>query len=132
MLNITKTVEYALIAIRHMRNNRDGNICSAKQISTLYNIPHEIMAKTMQKLCKLEYLGAIKGARGGYYLKKPLNKINLIDFMESIEGPIGIVKCSIDSHCDITKSCNIKVPINKINNNIRDVLSNISINEVIN
>ena len=73
MLNITKTIEYALIAIRHISRNKVEDLSSAKEISSLYNIPHEIMAKTMQKLCKLSYLGAIKGSHGGYFIKKPLN-----------------------------------------------------------
>ena len=131
MLNITKTIEYALIAIRHISQNKVNDISSAKEISSVYNIPHEIMAKTMQKLCRLGYLGAIKGSHGGYFLKKSLDEINLIDFMESLEGPIGIVKCSIDEHCNLTEVCNIKTPIQRVNENIRNVLSNISINEVI-
>ena len=65
MLNITKTIEYALIAIRHISQNKVNDISSAKEISSVYNIPHEIMAKTMQKLCKVGYLGAIKGPHGG-------------------------------------------------------------------
>ena len=60
------------------------------------------------------------------------NEINLIDFMESIEGPIGIVKCSVDDHCNVINVCNIKTPITKINKNIRDVLSNLKINDIIN
>ena len=132
MLNLTKTIEYALIAVRHISHLNEGSICSAKEISSMYQIPHEIMAKTMQKLCKLEYLGAIKGPHGGYFIKKPLDKINLIDFIESIEGRIGIVKCSIDAHCDLNNLCSIKNPITKINNSIRDILKNTSINEIIN
>tara|TARA_B100000686_G_C16054513_1_gene601556 strand:+ start:155 stop:553 length:399 start_codon:yes stop_codon:yes gene_type:complete len=131
MLNITKKIEYSLIAIRHISKDDKKDISSAKEISSMYNVPHEIMAKTMQKLCRLGYLGAIKGSHGGYFLKKSLDEINLIDFMESLEGPIGIVKCSIDEHCNLTEVCNIKTPIQRVNENIRNVLSNISINEVI-
>ena len=131
MLNITKSIEYSLIAIRHINLGKRDNLYSSREISSFYNIPKEIMAKTMQILCKQGYLGAIKGPQGGYYLKKTLDNTNLIDFIESIEGPIGIVKCSIDAHCDITDLCNIKQPINKINNNIRNVLSKIKVNEVV-
>ena len=132
MLNITKTIEYSLIAIRHISQNDKKTLSTAKELASLYHIPYENMAKIMQKLCKLNYLAAIKGAHGGYYLKKPIDKINLMDFMESIEGPIGIVKCSVDAHCNIIDVCNIKSPISKINNNIRDVLSSLIINDIIN
>ena len=51
-------------------------------------------------------------------LNKKLNKINLVDFIEDIEGPIGIVQCSTSDECNLLNYCNIKTPINKINNNL--------------
>ena len=130
MLKITRIVEYALIAIRHMNNK--NSLCSSREISSSYNIPHEIMAKTLQKLCKIGYLNAIKGSHGGYYLNIEIDKINLIEFIENIEGPIGIVQCSTDNNCDLIEICNIKAPIHKINNNIRAVLSKVSLYDVAN
>ena len=131
MLNITKTVEYSLIAIQHLKQKDKSNLSSAKEIALSYNIPYANMAKIMQRLCKLNYLGAIKGSQGGYYLKNKTPNINLIDFMESIEGPIGIIKCSTDSNCNIYDICNIKTPLNKINENIRSVLTELKINDII-
>ena len=131
MLNITKSVEYSLIAIQHLKQKDRTNLSTAKDIASRYNIPYENMAKIMQKLCKLNYLGAKKGAHGGYYLKNRTPNIKLIDFMESIEGPIGIIKCSTDSNCNIYEICNIKKPLNKINNNIRNVLNKLKINDII-
>ena len=90
------------------------------------------MAKTMQKLCKLGYFGAIKGAHGGYYLNISNDKVNLIEFIENIEGPIGIVQCSTDNNCNLIPMCNIKAPIHKINNNIRKILSKISLYDIAN
>ena len=130
MLKITKKTEYALIAIRHINNS--ANLCTSKQISTYYNIPHEIMAKTLQKLSRMEYVKAIKGSNGGYYLNSSINKINLVDFIENLEGPIGIVKCTTNNTCDLIEQCNIKSPINKINSNIKNMLSKISLQDISN
>ena len=47
-----------------------------------------------------------------------------------IEGPIGLVECSIDETCNIIKTCNIKSPIHKINNNIRTILSKVSLQDI--
>ena len=130
MLNITKTIEYALIALRHINKNGENRLCTAKEISTSYHIPGGLMAKILQKLCKIGYLSAVKGPYGGYCLNKGLSDINLIDFMESIEGPIGIVKCSTDLDCALLDICNIKSPISKINKNIRHVLSKVTLYEI--
>ena len=128
MLIITKKVEYALIAIRHM--NTSKNLCSSREISSIYNVPQEIMAKTLQKLCKMEYIKAVKGPHGGYYLNMSMNSVNLIEFIENLEGPVGIVKCSTDNNCDLIEKCNIKSPINKINTNIRNILSKVSLRDI--
>ena len=130
MLNITKTIEYALIALRHINNNDKGRLYTSKEIASTYNIPQELLAKILQKLCKIGYLTGIKGAHGGYSLNKNLSKINLIDFIESIEGPVGMVKCITDLDCALLDICSIKSPINKINKNIRKALSKISLYEL--
>ena len=129
MLNLTKTIEYGLIAIRHLNEHND-NVCSSKEISELYHIPKEIMAKTMQKLSKKGYLGVVKGPSGGYFLNSDLNLINLTNFIEDIEGPIGIVQCSSNDNCSLIDFCNIKSPINKVNENIRNALNKVSLYEI--
>ena len=131
MLNITKSVEYGLIAIRHINNNKN-EVVSTKEIANLYYLPYELLAKILQKLCKKKYLLAIKGPNGGYKMKKQLNDISLIKFIEDIEGPVGITKCSIDLKCEQIETCNIKSPIDKINQNIRTMLSNTSLSELTN
>ena len=61
-----------------------------------------------------------------------MNSMHLIDFMEDIEGPIGLVECSIDKNCNLLDFCNIKSPINKINQNIRSVLNQINLYDITN
>ena len=129
MLKLTRKLEYALIALRHMQDKRDTFI-SAKEIADLYLIPRELLAKTLQQMAKLNYIKAAQGPRGGYRMRKGLTEISLTRFIEDIEGPIGLVKCSIDSDCTQIDLCNIKSPINKINNNIRDLLSKTTLNEI--
>ena len=131
MLNITKSVEYGLIAMRHINNNKN-QIVSTKEILRLYHLPYDLLAKILQKLCKKKYLSVIKGPHGGYTVKKQLKNISLIKFIEDLEGPIGIIKCSIDSNCNQIEQCNIKSPINKLNDNIRHMLSNTSLSELTN
>ena len=129
MLKLTRKLEYALIALRHIQMKQD-TLSSAKDISTTYMIPYDLLAKTLQQMAKLDYIDAVKGANGGYKLHKSLDKINLTDFIEKMEGPIGMVDCVINIDCMQIENCNIRIPINKINENIRSIFNSIRISDI--
>jgi hypothetical protein len=57
-------------------------------------------------------------------------KKKLEDFFEKLEGPLGIMDCYFDSDCIQIGACNIRVPIQRINENMRDMFSKMSLREV--
>jgi len=129
MLKLTRKLEYALIALRHMQDKGDTFI-SAKKISDMYLIPQELLAKTLQQMVKLNYIKAAQGPRGGYRIRKGLSEISMTQFMEDLEGPIGIVDCNINSDCIQLDNCNIRLPIKQINNNIRAIFNEIRVGDI--
>jgi len=129
MLKLTRRLEYALIALRHMQQRGDG-LSSAKEIAELYMIPQELLAKTLQQMVKLNYVKAAQGPRGGYRIKKNLENISMTEFIEAMEGPMGMVDCNINSDCIQISHCNIRLPINKINENIRSMFDDILVSDI--
>ncbi|HHZ98444.1 MAG TPA: Rrf2 family transcriptional regulator [Candidatus Marinimicrobia bacterium] len=127
MLKITRKVEYALIALNHLQQQNDGDLCSAKEISKQYGIPQELLAKTLQKLARVEIIEAVQGSTGGYKLLVDPSTISMTHFFEILEGPVGIMDCYFDSGCRQLNTCNIRSPINKINDAIRNVFNNITL-----
>ena len=131
MIKLSRKLEYALIALRHMKM-KGCTLSSTKEISDMYTIPRELLAKTLQKMARLEYIDAVQGSQGGYRIHKDLEKINLTQFIEQLEGPFGMVNCSISSDCIQLNNCNIRMPINKINDNIRSIFNDIPITDITN
>ena len=131
MLKLSRKLEYALIALRHMQM-KGGTLSSTKEISDMYTIPRELLAKTLQQMARLEYIDAVQGSQGGYRIHQALEKINLTQFIEDMEGPIGIVDCNINSDCVQLENCNIRMPIKQINDNIRAIFNDIPITDITN
>ena len=75
MLKITKKVEYALIAVRHLQENKE-KLVPVSEISSSYGIPKEILAKTLQKLASSEIVKSYKGPNGGYKTSKKIEDIS--------------------------------------------------------
>ena len=118
MLNITRKVEYALIALRHMQSKNNTDLTSAKEIATKYGIPQQLLAKTLQQMARDGIIKAVQGPAGGYKIAANLKSISLKDFFEKLEGPLGMMDCYFDSECLQITNCNIRIPIQRINDNI--------------
>ena len=130
MLNITRKVEYALIALRHMQSKSDTALTSANDIAKQYGIPKQLLAKTLQQMARHNIVEATQGANGGYKGVANLDQISLKDFFEKLEGPLGMMDCYFESDCLQMTNCNIKIPIQRINNNLRDMFSQMTLQEV--
>ena len=133
MLKLTKRIEYGLIALKHMSNSMNlKSIHSAKEISERYSLPKETLAKILQLMVRFNYIHAVKGANGGYYIDDSIKSVNLMDFIEKIEGPIGLSDCNINSECNLIDQCNIKQPIQSINNNVKELFKNTPLTDLFN
>ena len=130
MLKITRKVEYALIALRHMQSNNKKGLASAKEIATIYGIPQQLLAKTLQQMARDNIIEAVQGPTGGYRILAKLDQISLKDFFEKLEGPLGMMDCYFESDCIQITSCNIRVPIQRINDNMRNMFSEMTLHEV--
>ena len=130
MLKITRKVEYALIALRHMQLKESEELTSTKEIATRYGVPQQLLAKTLQHMARDGIIEAVQGPAGGYRVATNLDQISMKDFFEKLEGPLGMMDCYFDSECIQIGACNIRVPIQRINDKMRNLFSQMSVQEV--
>jgi|TARA_B110000914_G_scaffold189144_1_gene174416 Rrf2 family protein len=130
LLKITRKVEYALIALRHLQSKDTEDLTSAKEIAIHYGIPKQLLAKILQQMSKENIIEAVQGPAGGYRILANLDKISLKDFFEKLEGPLGMMDCFFESDCIQINACNIRVPIQRINDNMRNMFSEMTLLEV--
>ena len=130
MFKLNKTVEYALISLNHINQCDNKKPIPVRQISGKYNIPHELLAKILQKLSKAHILEPIYGPKGGYKLNAKYETLTLIEFIEILEGPFGIAACLKDTNCEQLLNCNIISPLEKINSKIYKVFNGIKLKQI--
>ena len=130
MLKISRKVEYALIALRHFQVEDNKSLTSAKDIANIYGIPQELLAKILQRLSRKKIIASTKGPNGGYRLAVNPKSINMTEFFEIMEGPMGIMDCYFDSGCEKMDGCTIRNPINRINDSIRSVFNKMTLADI--
>jgi len=130
MIKLTRKFEYALIAIKFINDQGSDSAVSAKMVSDRCSIPYHLLTKILQKLVRIGILKADRGKSGGYSIHIHLREINMADFIERFEGPIAISDCVSNNECMILDKCSIRLPINRINTNLRGMFSKINLNDL--
>ncbi len=134
MFQLSKRVEYGLIALRHMAMKPRGQVFSAKEISKEYEIPYDLLAKVLQKLARSGIIRSTQGMHGGYMLAtdpKALTVASVIRMIEE-ERPM-IAECYIEGpgSCDIFGSCTIRKPLGKVQRSLNVLFDTMTLEEII-
>jgi Rrf2 family protein len=111
-----------------LRAEKEKRPVTAKQIATLYGLPLELTAKTLQKLKEKGFVDVQYGNQGGYFLHRSLEKTSLSDLMEALEGPTAVVPCAGHlggKNCEYDASCGIQGVMMRLNSQVTQFLSQI-------
>lgn len=136
MLKLNRTTEYGLIALRHMSRRR-GEVTSAREVSDHYGLPFEITAKTLLRLKDSGFIQSAQGARGGYTIHREPGDVTFVEFLEAMEGPLGLVACATGEDtaeqpgCEYHGKCELKTVMSGLNGRILSFLSGIRLAELI-
>ena len=85
-MDISKEVEYGLLAVGYVANNSKAGLAKATRISKEYGIPEIYLFRIMRKLVEVNILKSKRGAGGGYLLARPAKKISMLEIIEAIGG----------------------------------------------
>lgn len=133
MNKMNKKMEYALMALRLISKQPEGQLMSAKEIADQVHIPFEVIARVLQALSSRGLLKAEYGMGGGYSLARPLHEVSLHDLSEMLEGHTILTKClGNEEPCEISPTCNIVSPISLLNKKVQDFYKSLSLDEVLN
>ncbi len=129
MLTLTRKTEYGLIAMCHLA--RIGRkVVSARDIAEEHGVPLALLMNVMKKLNRAGLINSVRGARGGYVLNTAPNEVSLARLIESVEGPVNLVRCTStreDRRCGLTQSCTIRRSVVKVHLKLRQFLDEVTI-----
>ena len=104
-MKLSQGATYAIYGLQYLAR-RHNEIIPVKEIASLFKFPEKHLAKIFQQLVKSGLLLSERGIGGGFRLAKKPEKINLIDIIEAVEGPIISKGCFLkQSECKKLQIC---------------------------
>lgn len=132
MWKLNRKVEYALIALKHMRSKKQGELTTAKEIADTYNCPFDATSRVMQLMVQANLLKSAQGSMGGYQIMKDLSRFSILDLIEIVLGPIHVAKCmKADENCELHKNCNIISPVSVLNHRLIEFYHSINLRDLL-
>jgi Rrf2 family protein len=109
------------------RNNGTETVVSRQVVADCGDIPSHFLAKIAQQLSRAGIIEISQGARGGYRLLVPPEKLSLLDVIEAIIGEIFLNDCVVrPESCHASSTCAVNSVWNQARDQLRETLAQVS------
>lgn len=127
-MRLTRAGEYAVRCVMCLaRNGGTEKIVSRNVVAEQGNIPSPFLAKIAQQLSRAGIIDILQGARGGYRLTVPPEKLSLLNVIEAIIGEIFLNDCVIrPESCHSSSGCAVNTVWIQARNQLRQTLAQVT------
>ena len=87
-MRISRSTGYALLAVGYVARHPEKKIILSQTIAKEYDIPLEYLLKILQQLVRANVLRSKRGPRGGFSMAKSAKKVNMLQIIEAVDGPM--------------------------------------------
>ncbi|MFH0989727.1 MAG: Rrf2 family transcriptional regulator [bacterium] len=134
MVQLSKKVEYSLIALRQMAMKPKGHVFTAKELATYDALPYDLLAKVLQKLTRAGIVTSQQGSHGGYALLRHPEELTIAEVIRAIDDSKPMVaECYMagKERCTLIDNCTIRGPLEKLQHNLDGLFDNTTLQEII-
>ena len=125
---LTRGACYGLIAAQHLAEHAAEGSFSAHDLAECYGLPHEALAKVLQRLATAGVLMSHHGIKGGYSLARDPRYISVLDVIKASQGSRGSSLHSERQYCLGTG--NGYQPLRMVNQLVEDMLRELTIEDI--
>jgi Rrf2 family protein len=126
-MKLQRDVEYGLMGLIDLE--RVAEPVSARTLAKRLGVPGELLSKVLQRLQRAGLVTAVRGARGGYLLQRPLSEISLREVIEASHGPLAVVDCLKRRACPQETHCIIRPQAHGLQGLLDSFLGSLSVRQ---
>lgn len=133
-MKISTKGRYAVRLMLDLALNNTGEPISLKDVAKRQGISDKYLEQIISVLNRAGFVKSVRGAQGGYYLRKRPEDYTMGMILRLTEGSLAPVSC-IDEEdevkCDKQDSCVTVILWRKINDAISDVVDNTTLQDLV-
>lgn len=134
---LTQKTRYSILAMIRLAKEFGKGTLMIGEIAESEKIPKRFLEAILLELKKNGYLGSNLGKKGGYFLIKNPESVNLLEIVRLFEGSIAMTYCTSEKyyqpcdHCKDEQQCRMRTVFKDIRDYTFNRLSNTSLAQLI-
>lgn len=132
-MKISTKGRYALRLMIDLAENNTGIPVSLRDVARRQGISDKYLEQIISVLNKAGYVRSVRGAQGGYLLKREPEEYTVGMILRLTEGSLAPVACIEDDEivCERQDACVTSIVWKKINDAVRDVVDGITLQDLV-
>jgi Rrf2 family protein len=134
-VRITTWAEYGLIVSVHLARHGAARPQPAREIAEQEGLPSDYVEQILLKLRRAGLVKSLRGARGGYLLARPPERLTVKDVIEAAESRTFEVNCEAypinAPRCRSENGCTIRPLWHALQQRIDDFLESVSLADLL-
>lgn len=131
-MKLSSKCRYGIRAVIEIARNYQLRPTKRKEIAASQNLDDSYLENILIDLKNKNIVSALRGAKGGFVLKRAPEEITLLHVIESLQGDLSPAEClSTPDVCDRVEGCVTRPVWQKMKDAQEDVLKNITIKDLV-
>ena len=131
-MKINTRVRYAVRMMADIARHESEGPVPLKEVAERQGLSKLYLSQLATPLRNASLLKSVWGNKGGYMLARPAAKIPLLEIIEAVDGPVGIIDCVLDpSLCDRSPYCDSINVWRDINTAMVEVLRKYTLDDLV-
>ena len=134
-MKISTKGRYGLRAVIDIAIHGENEPVPLSDIAVRQGVSMGYLEQLIAKLKRANIVTSVRGAKGGYSLAAPMDRISVGDILRALEGDLSPVKCSEVTEngvpCEGSEQCISKVVWKRISDSINHAVDNLMLSDLL-
>ena len=131
-MHFSMGTEYAIHGLLYLALKDQGEVVYVRDIARAQNVSETYLAKVFQQLARSGLVVSYRGAKGGFALAQPPERITMRRIIEATEGSSPLFNCLQSRRdCKLGDDCEIRKVMNRVEKMMLEILDKTSLVDIL-
>ena len=135
-MKLSKRGEYGLRALQDLARKYDEGPVRSKDLARRNNIPRKFLEQIMLTLKHGRIVRSQRGPKGGYYLARPPEAIDLGEVVRLLDGPLAPISCVSETAfepcgCPDMEACGLRRVMQQVRDTVAEMMESTTLADLV-